>query len=521
MIISASRRTDIPACYADWFIRRLSEGFVFVRNPMRYHSIGKIALTPDVVDGVVLWTKNPLPLMGRLDALRDYAFYFHFTLTPYGADVEPNVPPKDEVIVPAFLELARRIGKERVVWRYDPILFSDVHTAAYHVERFKSLAGRLAGSTGTCTVSFLDFYRGMKGRVAPLGVIEPPAALKEDLLGRFSEIAKAAGISLDACAEGMDFTSLGVGRACTLIRRIERIGGLGSMWTGQKPSHCSYAPRASTSARTTPAGRLRLYCYATHGRRGKRRQHDPPHPPVRAVRRDDVVTSGDEVVQGGNAICSERGCLNGITKSTLKPQRAFPKSLYVRFAARGKNADGNVITRIRWVETAQIVDGVDHRRVALGRGGKPDGMGTHHRDDKVKSPPPICLWGEKGDEAGTLSSGRRPRFNRVVFAFPAECFSGTGESDPPLKAGEINLFILQRLVLREDRAQFLVCKVDPLAVLGPLQLIGPRVFRVCTRRVHSVSFDVVFRDTFQTVKRGPSFRYRPSNIAEMKPYDDG
>jgi hypothetical protein len=263
---------------------------------MRYHSIGKIALTPDVVDGVVLWTKNPLPLMGRLDALRDYVYYFQFTLTPYDKDVEPNVPPKDEVIVPAFLELARRIGKERVVWRYDPILFSDVHTAAYHVERFKSLAGRLAGSTGTCTVSFLDFYRGMKGRVAPLGVIEPPAALKEDLLGRFSEIAKAAGISLDACAEGMDFTSLGVGRArCIDKERIERIGGFRlnvDRDKNQRPA-CLCAQSIDIGAYDT-CGSGCLYCYATHSRKKAAEnaaRHDPASPLLFGqLGEDDVVT---------------------------------------------------------------------------------------------------------------------------------------------------------------------------------------------------------------------------------------
>lgn len=88
MIISASRRTDIPAYYADWFFNRIREKFVYVRNPMNPHQISEVPLSPEVVDGIVFWTKNPLPMLGRLDELRDYPYYFQFTLTPYSTDIE-------------------------------------------------------------------------------------------------------------------------------------------------------------------------------------------------------------------------------------------------------------------------------------------------------------------------------------------------------------------------------------------------------------------------------------------------
>ena len=128
MIISASRRTDIPAYYPDWFYNRIREGYVCVRNPMNFHQVSRIDLSPDVVDGIVFWTKNPLPLMSRLEELRAYPFYFQFTLTPYGKDVEPGVPSKNDIILPAFQELSRRIGPERGIWRYDPILFTNRYT---------------------------------------------------------------------------------------------------------------------------------------------------------------------------------------------------------------------------------------------------------------------------------------------------------------------------------------------------------------------------------------------------------
>ena len=124
MIISASRRTDIPTYYSDWFFNRIKEGFVFVRNPMNAHQISRIDLRPDVVDGIVFWTKNPLPMLDRLDLLKEYTYYFQFTLTSYGEDVESNIPSKSNVIIPSFQRLSDKLGPERVIWRYDPIFLS-------------------------------------------------------------------------------------------------------------------------------------------------------------------------------------------------------------------------------------------------------------------------------------------------------------------------------------------------------------------------------------------------------------
>lgn len=123
MIISASRRTDIPNYYSEWFYNRIKEGFLYVRNPMNAHQISEIKITPEIVDCIVFWTKNPLPMMSRLDELKDYPYYFQFTLTGYGKDVEANLPNKKTEMIPVFQELAEKIGKEKVIWRYDPIFF--------------------------------------------------------------------------------------------------------------------------------------------------------------------------------------------------------------------------------------------------------------------------------------------------------------------------------------------------------------------------------------------------------------
>mgnify|MGYP002798469658 FL=1 len=132
MIISASRRTDIPTYYSEWFFNRLKEEYVLVRNPMNIHQISKISLSPNVVDGIVFWTKNPIPMLNRIAELKKYNFYFQFTLNAYGKDVEPKIPSKKEVIIPAFQKLSEIVGKERVVWRYDPIFFNKKYTVDYH-----------------------------------------------------------------------------------------------------------------------------------------------------------------------------------------------------------------------------------------------------------------------------------------------------------------------------------------------------------------------------------------------------
>ena len=134
MILSVSRRTDIPNYYSEWFYNRIKEGFLYVRNPMNAHQISEIKITPDVVDCIVFWTKNPLPMIKRLDEIKDYNYYFQFTLTGYGNDVEINLPNKKTKMIPVFQELSEKIGKQKVIWRYDPIFFSDRYTKESQVQ---------------------------------------------------------------------------------------------------------------------------------------------------------------------------------------------------------------------------------------------------------------------------------------------------------------------------------------------------------------------------------------------------
>ena len=109
MIISASRRTDIPTYYSQWFINRIRAGYVYVRNPRNAHQVSRVPIRPDVVDCMVFWTKNPIPMMDELEILEPYPYYFQFTLTGYGRDVEPRLPDKRKVLIPAFQKLAKKL----------------------------------------------------------------------------------------------------------------------------------------------------------------------------------------------------------------------------------------------------------------------------------------------------------------------------------------------------------------------------------------------------------------------------
>lgn len=266
MIISASRRTDIPAYYSAWFFNRLKEGYVLARNPMNFHQVGKINLSPDKVDGIVFWTKNPISMLHYLAELDKYNYYFQFTLTAYGRDVEPNIPSKNDRIIPAFQQLSKSIGRERVIWRYDPIFFNDKYTIEYHCKSFKALAAKLGQYTEKCTVSFLDFYRHTAKHTQPLKIVPESKEQQLETMQRFVEIAKEYGFDIDTCSEAIELDKLGIAHAhCIDRERFERIGKC-RISVGKDPNQrleCGCIASIDIGAYNTCENGC-LYCYANH-----------------------------------------------------------------------------------------------------------------------------------------------------------------------------------------------------------------------------------------------------------------
>lgn len=264
MILSVSRRTDVPNYYSDWFINRLKEGFLYVRNPMNTHQISRINLSPEVIDCIVFWTKNPANMLGKLEYLQDYAYYFQFTLTGYGRDIEPNLPDKRKELIPAFQKLSEKIGKEKVIWRYDPILLSDKYTADYHLRAFEEIAGNLAGYTEKAVISFVDLYEKTWRNIRGLGI---RLATEKEMMGLAAEMARIASkynLEIESCAEQWDFQKVGIQRgSCIDKKLIERI--IGCRLTGQKDKNqrkeCGCFESVEVGAYNTCLNGCR-YCYA-------------------------------------------------------------------------------------------------------------------------------------------------------------------------------------------------------------------------------------------------------------------
>ncbi len=283
MIISASRKTDIPAFYSEWFFNRLQEGFVYSRNPINAHQISKIPLNPEVVDCIVFWTKNPIPMMTRLDELKDYNFYFQFTLTGYGKDIEANLPDKKKELIPAFKELSKRLGSQRVIWRYDPIAINERYTKEYHVNALSSIAEALNGCTEKCVISFVDIYQKIINNMRKLDIEETSVETIIELARRLNEVAMRNNIVLTTCAEKIDLTALGIEHnACIDRKLIEKICG-GKLIVKKDPSQrgeCQCVESRDIGAYNT-CGHGCKYCYANFSPRSVEEsiiKYDPKSP---------------------------------------------------------------------------------------------------------------------------------------------------------------------------------------------------------------------------------------------------
>ena len=209
-LVSASRRTDIPAFYGEWFMNRVKAGFVLTENPFN-GKLYAVSLRPKDVAGFVFWSKNYEPFLPFLPALKDmgYGFYFHYTITGLPSLFEPSVPPAERTLR-SFATLADQTSSEHVFWRYDPIVLSDVTNQTYHFRRFQTLARALEGKTRRCYVSFPTLYAKVKRRFDALlqrekiRVTDPALEAKTELIGRLAEIAATSGITLySCCAENL------------------------------------------------------------------------------------------------------------------------------------------------------------------------------------------------------------------------------------------------------------------------------------------------------------------------------
>ena len=282
MILNTGNRTDIPAFYTEWLMNRFREGYALSRNPYNPGSVTRYLLDPKVVDGVVFCTKNPAPMLPHVAELSDFRQFWHVTITPYGKEIEPHVPPYREVI-DSFKKMAKIVGPSSMGWRYDPILLLDPdYTEEKHIAYFREMAGLLKDSTKVCVISFLDLYEKTR-RNFPEGKTVPMESQRR-LAKAMAGICRENGMRLYTCCEAEELSEYGVDTSgCMSARVLEnawdiRLTVPQQAMQARGPCQCILGGDIG-AYNTCPHGCR--YCYANYDRDAvleSRKRHDPASP---------------------------------------------------------------------------------------------------------------------------------------------------------------------------------------------------------------------------------------------------
>jgi len=218
MIISTSRRTDIPAFYSEWLMNRIDAGYCLVPNPMNAQQVKKISLKREDVDAFVFWSKNPKPMLNCLKKLDDmgYNYIFLYTINDYPKFLEPNMPKITERIE-TFIRLSKRIGRRRVTWRYDPIIITEQTSVEFHIERFGFLFEKLYNYIDKVIISFFKPYKFAVNRMKKITSVENQPFDYEKILpeihllaSKIAEIANYYNVKIVSCAEVLDLSDSGI-----------------------------------------------------------------------------------------------------------------------------------------------------------------------------------------------------------------------------------------------------------------------------------------------------------------------
>ena len=203
-IVSVSRRTDVPAFYGDWFMRRLKEGFAGIVNPFGGRKY-IVSLRPEDVSCFVFWSKNFAPFVENLKVLDSlgYKFYFNYTVTSLPEVFENNVNKCDAIA--ALKELSRTYSPRHINWRFDPIIISSITDRDFYVMTFAELASELGGYVERCYISFVTNYSKVKRnfeeleRTTGVKISDCSKSFKIDLANELADIAEHHGIRMYSC----------------------------------------------------------------------------------------------------------------------------------------------------------------------------------------------------------------------------------------------------------------------------------------------------------------------------------
>lgn len=204
MILNTGARTDT----VQWLLKRFEEGYVYARNPLFLNKVVKYELSPEKIDLVMFCSKNYKPILPRLHEITDkYRTYFHYTVTAYGKDVEPLVPSVDESIE-TLIALSKQVGKQRVAWRYDPVLLTDKYTIEVHAKTFEYMAEKLAPYIDRYIFSFVEMYKKLKTNMPE--IVPLTETDKNHIAEILGSIANKYGIHIQTCGTNGDYSQYGI-----------------------------------------------------------------------------------------------------------------------------------------------------------------------------------------------------------------------------------------------------------------------------------------------------------------------
>jgi hypothetical protein len=286
MIVSASRRTDIPAFYGQWFMNRLRAGFCSVANPFNPKQVGTVSLRPEDVSCFVFWTRYPVSLSPHLPELlsRGHEFVMLYTVLDYSSDLEPGMPVLSARIR-EFRQMADRYSPDRMAWRYDPILISPGTDAAFHRDRFRAIASELRGATHRVIISFFDAYPKARARLSSVSggryryEGDPQDRVLADLVPAIVETAGEFGMDIQSCAEKLDLEQYCVAPgACIDGPYLEQVTGrpMPRRKDAGQRKRCRCVESRDIGAYDTCRFGC-VYCYATNRPPGQT-AHDPSAP---------------------------------------------------------------------------------------------------------------------------------------------------------------------------------------------------------------------------------------------------
>lgn len=291
LIINTGSRTDIPAYFSDWFYNRIKEGYVLVRNPYYPTQVTKYELNPEVVDVLVFCTKNPEPMLDRLKELSDFSSFWFVTITPYGKEIEPYVPEKEQV-VDSFWRLSEQVGQDGISWRYDPIFITEKYSVDYHINSFAHIAEKLKGYTKQCVVSFIDLYEKTKRNFPAAKAVTMKE--QESLIAAFSQIAEKNQVQIHLCCENSSLTRKHVDADGCMTKEVLEKAIHGKLKVPKMKSareECNCLLGADIGMYNT-CGNGCLYCYANYDRKSvieNMKHHDINSPFLIGHQREEDV----------------------------------------------------------------------------------------------------------------------------------------------------------------------------------------------------------------------------------------